>query len=159
MKMWKKSVLYSATLGALITGGLLGPANAEPNRPEPDGGTFDFNCSNGVDLTVTYAGKIKTIANASGVKIISPGTKATITNRTTQESVTYTITGTGRPEAVGDNTRVRLTGRNLVIRPFPEPDELYVTSGSVTYVVDAEGNEVDRFRGPGNVIDVCKELA
>ncbi|MUN62397.1 hypothetical protein GMA12_04445 [Kocuria sediminis] len=158
MKTWKKSVLCSVAAGALMVGGLLSPVSAAPNPPGPDGGTFDFNCSNGAELTVTYEGKIKTIENASGTKTISPGTKATVTNITSGKSATYTITGTGRPEALGENTRVRLTGRNLVIRPFPNPDELYVTSGNVTYVVDAEGNEVKRFSGPGNVIDVCEEL-
>lgn len=159
MKTWGKSVLGSVAAGALLTAGLgVGPAVAAP--PTPIGGSFPFECANGTSLEVTYSGKEKAVINKSGVKFLSPGLKATVTNVDTGESATYTITGTLRPEELDDgNTLVRATGRNLLSRPNPNPNELYLISGNVTFVVDADGAEVEPFSGPGRVVDVCEELS
>jgi hypothetical protein len=159
MKAWKKSALCSAVAGGLMAGALgLGPALAAPNPPEPVSGSFTFDCASGVDLNVAFSGKAKTIENPGGVKSISPGFRATVTNPDTGESATYTITGTVRSETLPNgNIAYRATGRNLII--VPDPAGLFVTSGNVTFENFPDGSEAVPFSGPGNVIDVCQELA
>lgn len=158
MNSLKKSVLCFTAAGAMMAGGLAGPAVAAPNPPTPVSASLTVNCAQG-PLKVAYAGKGKTVQNASGVKWLSPGLKATVTN-TAGESRTYSVTGTLRPEPAGtNNTRFKATGRNLLTRSTADnPTELYLVSGNVTFVVDARGDEIDKFTGPGNVVDLCAEL-
>ncbi|MFI7494609.1 hypothetical protein ACH9D2_07800 [Kocuria sp. M4R2S49] len=168
MKAWKRSLLCSVAAGGMVASGLGVGASvaAPPTRFET---AFTFNCSNGVILLVEASGKEKTIDNGGGMKILSPGLKARITNVTDPDnpgpSATYSITGTGRTEAtdpVSGDTRYRVTGRNVLSRPAPDPNELYLVSGNFTYVLGVEdGQVVERqpFTGSGNITNLCQELA
>ncbi|WJZ65510.1 hypothetical protein [Kocuria rosea] len=166
MKAWKKSALCSTVAGGLVAGTLgIGSAVAAPNKPEPiEPFSFPFQCTDGPLLDVAVSGKGKLIENPGGVKTISPGFRTTITNPKTGESVTYTITGTVRSEILPNkNIAYRATGRNLIIDPNDDPEvetgELFLTSGNVTFENYPDDTEFIEFSGPGNVTDVCKELA
>lgn len=158
MKTWKTSIGCAAAVTGLIAGALgAGPAAAAP--PEPVSGDFVFECANGVELEVVFEGKAKDIDNPGGKKSISPGLQATVTN-TNDESKTlsFPVTGTVRSTTLDNgDVEYKATGSNVII--VPDPAGLYRTSGNVTFVNDAEGNEVDRFSGPGRVVDLCEELA
>lgn len=163
MEAWKKSVSCAVLAGGMLVAAL-GVVPAVAVAPTDVEGTRTINCDEEEDpdrdLVIVFRGKEKEIKNASGLKYISPGLKATVTN-SAGESVTYTVTGTVRPEPpVEGEVRVRATGRNiLTAATAANPTEAFLTSGSVTFVVDEEGNEVTRFAGPGNVTDLCEEFA
>lgn len=142
----------------------MGPAGAAPNRPEPiEPFDLTFQCTDGPELNLAVSGKTKEIETGKGVKVISPGFRVTVTNTTTGESATYTATGTIRSQTLPNgDVAYKATGRNVIIVPDPDAEvfagELFLTSGNVSFVNDAEGNEVERFSGPGRVTDICQEL-
>lgn len=165
MNVWKRLMVCTPMVGGLLVGGAaLGPAVAAPPTPiDPDPTVFLYECADGPDLEVVVSGKEKVIDNPAGLKSISPGLRATVTNTESGESITSAITGTLRPEFLDNNlVRVKATGRNLLIRP--EGTGLVLTSGNKTFVieVDNEGEfvrEVQGPIGPGRAVDLCRALA
>ena len=55
---------------------------------------------------------------------------------------------------------VTSNGKNLLLVPAANghPAGLFLTTGTVNYVVTSEGTELRTFTGPGQVVDVCKVL-
>jgi hypothetical protein len=54
---------------------------------------------------------------------------------------------------------VTSTGRNVLIVPEGDREGLYLTEGTVTFVLDDKGRQVSAFEGPGKVTDICAILA
>lgn len=159
MNAWKKSVLSSVAVGALMLGALgAGPAiAAPPDRLDP--GFFFVDCPD-TKLRVDYTGKAKTIVHPNGqVVSLSPGLKITVTNVSdTSRTASYTVTGTVRSETLENgSTLYTATGRNFITRPLIKG--VYITSGKTTFINDAAGVEEVPFSEPGNVIDLCETLA
>lgn len=70
------------------------------------------------------------------------------------------ITGATHVEVVSpDQVEVTSTGRNVLIVPEGEREGLYLTLGTVTFMLDDRGRQVSAFEGSGQVTDICALLA
>ena len=84
----------------------------------------------------------------------------TLTNIRTGESVTYVITGATHIDTSEPGLQiVTSTGRNVLIVPVGDREGLYLTQGTVEFVLDDKGRQVSAFEGPGQVTDICALLA
>jgi hypothetical protein len=81
----------------------------------------------------------------------------------TYKSVSYVATGAVEAQKLPDgNYYYTATGRNVVSVPETNghPKGLFLTIGTVSWTLDAAGNEVgDMFSGKGTVTDVCQLVA
>jgi hypothetical protein len=122
---------------------------------------FDMtNC--GFTIRVELSGKVKPIEFSDGRSIsTAPGLTATLTNPANGKQETFVITGALHKSVLenGDTLSVA-TGRNILLDPFvPSLVGVFLTIGSVNWVVDNEGHLVQPLQGPGKLIDLCELLA
>lgn len=154
--MKKMSILAALLLG-LVTG--IGPVAAAP--PDPIG-SFTFvnrDCGYRIEITVTGKSGVNDLPGGATI-ITAPGQEATLTNIKTGESVTYVITGATHIDTSSPGLQViTSTGRNVLIVPEGDREGLYLTLGTVTFVLDNKGRQVSAFEGPGQVTDICALLA
>jgi uncharacterized RmlC-like cupin family protein len=155
----KRLITFAAVLLGLVVG--VGPAVAAP--PEPISVSFtNRDCGYLIDVTVTGGSGVNELPGGATI-ITAPNQRVTLTNHKTQESVTYVITGATHIDASDpDLLVVTSTGRNVLIVPesTPEVEEgLYLTEGTVTFVLDDKGRQVSAFEGPGTVTDISDLLA
>jgi hypothetical protein len=156
--MKKLLILIALFLGSMVNAG---PVAAAP--PAPADFTFiNRDCGFRVEATVTGGSGINELPGGATI-ITAPNQRVTLTNVKTGESVTYVITGATHIDASDpDLLVVTSTGRNVLIVPesTPEVEEgLYLTEGTVTFVLDDKGRQVSAFEGPGTVTDICDLLA
>lgn len=84
----------------------------------------------------------------------------TLTNVKTGESITFVITGATHIDTSDSGLHVvTSTGRNVLIVPEEHREGLYLTQGTVTFVLADRGRQVSAFEGPGQVTDICALLA
>jgi len=118
------------------------------------------NC--GFTILVELSGKVKPIEFLDGRSIsTAPGLTATLTNPANGKQETFVIAGALHKSVLenGDTLSVA-TGRNILLDPFvPGLVGVFLTIGSVNWVVDNEGHLVQPLQGPGKLIDVCELLA
>lgn len=160
-KSWMESVMKRMViLAALLLGLVLagGPVAAAP--PEPISVTFTIrDCGYRIEAVVTGKSGVNELPGGATI-ITAPGQEVTLTNIKTGESVSYVITGATHVEVVSpDRVEVTSTGRNVLIVPEGEREGLYLTFGTVTFVLDDRGRQVSAFEGPGQVTDICALLA
>jgi hypothetical protein len=151
----KKLITFAAILLALVGGG--GPAVAAP--PEPINFTFvNRDCGYRIDVTVTGGSGVNELPGGATI-ITAPNQRVTLTNHQTGESVTYVITGATHIDTSDPGLLVvTSTGRNVLIVPEGTSEGLYLTEGTVTFVLDDRGRQVSAFEGPGKVTDICALL-
>jgi hypothetical protein len=112
-----------------------------------------------VEITVTGKSGVNELPGGATI-ITAPGQEATLTNVRTGESVTYVITGATHIDTSSPGLQViTSTGRNVLIVPEGDREGLYLTLGTVTFVLDDKGRQVSAFEGPGQVTDICALLA
>ena len=136
-------------------------AAGQGGPPTPVDQTFPMeNC--GFTILVELSGKVKPIEFLDGRSIsTAPGLTATLTNPANGKQETFVITGALHKSVLenGDTLSVA-TGRNILLDPFvPGLVGVFLTIGSVNWVVDNEGHLVQPLQGPGKLIDVCELLA
>lgn len=153
----KRMVILAALLLGLVLAG--GPVAAAP--PEPIGSFTFINRDCGYRIEAVVTGKSGVNELPGGATIITaPGQEVTLTNIKTGESVSYVITGATHVDVVSpDRVEITSTGRNVLIVPEGEREGLYLTLGTVTFVLDDRGRQVSAFEGPGQVTDICALLA
>ena len=165
MKLSPSSIVLAT--GMALWSGLGTAAPHEPTPPVPVDPTpfvlmqnSPLGCPD-FDVTGSVTGSGKFINLPGGGQIaISPNLRITL--MANGNSVSYVITGASHIEPLPDgNTKVRATGRNLILVPLTNshPKGLFLTSGNVDFTIDSNGNEVQVFSGPGKVVDVCAALA
>jgi hypothetical protein len=154
-----KRLLLSAALAAGIAA-VSGPAIAAP--PTDAGGELTLrDC--GFKVEVQLTGKSQFVETGAGeILSLSPGQKVTLTNPENDKTVSYVITGSfhiSTDPATG-NTIVTATGTNLLTRTLAD-EGIYLTTGNFSFETTAKGKIVEEFEfdGPGQVVDVCAELA
>lgn len=154
MIVMKRVLILAALLLGLVAGG--GPVSAAP--PEPIEFTF-VNRDCGYKITITVTGKSGVNELPGGATIITaPGQEATLTSE--GGSITYVITGATHIDTSEPGLQtVTSTGRNVLIVPVGDREGLYLTQGTVTFVLDDKGRQVSAFEGPGQVTDICALLA
>lgn len=152
----KKALILAALLLGLSVGG--GPVSAAP--PEPIEVTFvNRDCGYRIEATVTGKSGVNELPGGA-IIITAPGQEVTLTNIKTGESVTYVITGATHIDTSEPGLLiVTSTGRNVLIVPEGDREGLYLTQGTVEFVLDDKGRQVSAFEGPGKVTDICALLA
>ena len=108
-------------------------------------------------VQVAITGKEKVMFRGDGsIFITSPGSTVTLTNLDTDAEMHQVITGSINV-VLHDNgdAELELTGRNLV----ELESGLFISIGIWTVTFDLDGNEVNPFRGTGQLIDVCAALS
>jgi len=161
--MMKRCPIRVLAATALAAGAHLASAAGNPNVPFDV--TFEANlCPNpAIVMRLTFVGRAHMI-NLPGNRQITafPDARTTVTNLVSGNSASYVITGASHVEVLPNgNQQVTATGRNLLIVPNANghPAGLFLTVGTVTFVLDPAGNEVEVFSGTGRVVDVCQILA
>jgi hypothetical protein len=153
----KRMLILAALLTALVAGG--GPVSAAP--PEPIG-SFTFvnrDCGYRIEAVVTGKSGVNELPGGA-IIITAPNQEVTLTNIQTGESVTYVITGATHIDTSEPGLQiVTSTGRNVLIVPVGDREGLYLTQGTVEFVLDDRGRQVSAFEGPGKVTDICELLA
>lgn len=153
----KRVLILAALLLGLVVGG--GPVSAAP--PDPIG-SFRFvinDCGYRIEAIVTGKSGVNELPGGATI-ITAPGQEVTLTNIKTGESVTYVITGAAHIDATDpENVVVTSTGRNVLIVPEGDREGLYLTQGTMTFVLDDKGRQVSAFEGSGKVTDICALLA
>lgn len=92
---------------------------------------------------------------------ISPDLRVTVTGPT-GKSVNYVITGSTHFQNLPDRGRdVTATGRGVVLVPEANGHApgLFLTVGTVSWTLNADGSERTSFSGEGRVTDVCQQVA
>lgn len=158
---------HALIIGALLTMALATPAQADPpGRLLPpiqaDGAFVTGSC--GFDVLIEQEGKLGLIFFADHVRIIAPGSSATLTNLETGASLEINNSGPGK-QSVTENPdggfTVVLTGTGNW--GHDHGDELLLTSGLfvATFVFDADGNLVsfDEDRSRARTVDLCAALS
>jgi hypothetical protein len=138
------------------------PSGNNGGAPTSAAATYDFSSFCGFPVTATVTGSSKTINLPDGSFILaSPDLRVTLTT-TTGNSVDLVITGTSTYAPI-DNTTYYVTsnGRNLLLVPDANghPAGLFLTTGTVNYVITTSGQELRTFSGPGKVVDICAALS
>ena len=88
--------------------------------------------------------------------LTSPGLVATVTNTSTDASVTWSITGSFRQTTLANgDTHTRMLGRNLVTDPVAG---FALISGDFSFVAAPDGSIVEPLNGTGRIVDVCEVL-
>ena len=153
--MKKLFILIALFLGTMINAG---PVAAAP--PAPADVTFiNRDCGFRVQATVTGGSGVNELPGGATI-ITAPNQRVTLTNVRTGESVTYVITGATHIDTSDPGLlTVTSTGRNVLIVPEGDREGLYLTQGTVTFVLDDKGRQVSAFEGPGQVTDICALLA
>jgi hypothetical protein len=153
--MKKLSFLAALLFGLVMAAG---PAAAAP--PAPADVTFIIkDCGFRIQATVTGESGVNELPGGATI-ITAPNQRVTLTNVKTGESVTYVITGATHIDASQPGLfTITSTGRNVLIVPVGDREGLYLTEGTVTYVLDDKGRQVSAFEGPGQVTDICAILA
>ena len=108
-----------------------------------------------------------TAADGTRTLKITGVAKATVTNQTTGESVTYNISGPGTVVIYPDDSfSIDAAGPNLLwtlpenLENFPDVPTISYTAGHVTAEVDASGQTTSyTLAGGGRQTDVCTVLA
>lgn len=153
----KRMLVLVALLLGLVVGA--GPVAAAPPVPI---GSFTFvnrDCGYRIEVVVTGKSGVNELPGGATI-ITAPGQEVTLTNIKTGASVTYVITGATHINVVSaDRQEVTSTGRNVLIVPEGDREGLYLTLGTVTYVLDGRGRQITPFEGPGQVTDICTLLA
>ncbi|WP_190606276.1 hypothetical protein [Arthrobacter ipis] len=152
----KKLIVFAAVLLGLVMGS--GPVTAAP--PAPADVTFiNRDCGFRVEATVTGGSGVNELPGGAAI-ITAPNQRVTLTNVRTGESVTYVITGATHIDTSDPGLlTVTSTGRNVLIVPEGDREGLFLTQGTVTFVLDDKGRQVSAFEGPGQVTDICALLA
>ena len=103
-------------------------------------------------------GKGKTIERPDGSFILtSPGLVATLTNTSTEASVTWSITGSFHQSTLPNgDTFTKMTGRNLVTDPVAG---FALISGDFSFTAAPDGSIVVPLNGKGRIVDVCDALS
>ncbi|WP_314196445.1 hypothetical protein [uncultured Arthrobacter sp.] len=153
--MKKLFILIALFLGSMVNAG---PVAAAP--PAPADFTFiNRDCGFRVEATVTGGSGVNELPGGATI-ITAPNQRVTLTNVKTGESVTYVITGATHIDTSDPGLlTVTSTGRNVLIVPEGDREGLYLTQGTVTFVLDDKGRQVSAFEGPGQVTDICALLA
>ena len=140
--------------------------------PAFDSSTNEGYCT-GFDAVVTYTQfnqfivRQTTAADGTVTLKIAGGAKATVTNQTTGESVSYNISGPGTIVINPDGSfSIDAAGPNLLwteqrnLLDFPEVPAISHTTGHVTLFVDASGQTTSyNLAGGARQTDVCAVLA
>jgi hypothetical protein len=148
-----KRLLAPIALAAALVAGV-GPAAVAAPTPT-------LRCP---DFKVTYevaGGGSAHILPGDRITLVSTNTTITLTGPS-GESVTYVINGSNHSQTLPDGgTEVTLTGRNLVLVPKANghPVGIFLTVGTVSFVLNENGSERTLFSGEGQVTDVCQQLA
>jgi hypothetical protein len=152
----KRLIAFAAVLLGVVVGG--GPVAAAP--PTPADVTFiNRDCGFRVQATVTGGSGVNELPGGATI-ITAPNQRVTLTNVKTGESVTYVITGATHIDTSDPGLlNITSTGRNVLIIPEGDREGLYLTEGTVTFVLDDKGRQVSAFEGPGKVTDICAILA
>ncbi|MBT2551235.1 hypothetical protein [Arthrobacter sp. ISL-65] len=152
----KRLIVFAAVLLGVVVGG--GPVAAAP--PGPADVTFiNRDCGFRIEATVTGGSGVNELPGGAAI-ITAPNQRVTLTNVRTGESVTYVITGATHIDTSDPGLlTVTSTGRNVLIVPEGDREGLYLTQGTVTFVLDGKGRQVSAFEGPGQVADICALLA
>jgi len=156
--MTVKCALTSIAFAAGLVAGV-SPALAAP--PQPVEATFPWPCPD-FEATLRVTGSSKSIPLPGGGFILaSPNQRVTVT-APNGNTATYVITGASHVETLSNgNSLWTSTGRNLLLVPEANghPSGLFLTLGTVNFIVGPNGEEVALFSGPGRVIDVCAALS
>lgn len=117
-------------------------------------------------LSAQVTGSQKTLTLPGGLLIfVSPNLRISLTNNSNGTTVSYVVTGTSKVTDLGNGLLyVTSNGKNLLSVPEANghPAGLFLTTGTVNFVIDISGTEVREvrtFTGSGTVVDVCKVLA
>jgi hypothetical protein len=156
----KRRIKPIAVAAALVAS--VAPALAAPPVPS-DATISDYFCPNFADkVTLDVVGRAQPITFPDGRQIIaSPNLRVTVT-APNGNSATYVIQGATHVRTLPNtNYEYTVTGRNLIVVPMVNghPQGLFLTAGSVKFILDSNYQEVEVFSGPGTVLDVCKALA
>lgn len=108
-------------------------------------------------VRVEITGKEKVMFRGDGsIFVTSPGSMVTLTNLDTDEQTHQVITGSiGVVFQENGDADLEMRGRNLV----ELESGLFVSIGIWTVTFDIAGNEVNPFRGTGQMIDMCAALS
>ena len=156
-----KHLLAHAVLVAGLTA-LASPAMAAP--PEPVDSTILIGdgdaCAFPIELVLNGKGKIIDVGGETRQIATSPGLKLKVTNVTTDESVSYVITGTFHNATLPNGNVVTIaTGRNALFDPVAG---FVITTGRFTYTTAPDGvtnvEPLRRLGGP-EPVNICDELA
>jgi hypothetical protein len=152
---------HSLTSMALVAGLAAGVAPALAAAPQPVDATIEWQCPEFV-ATLRVTGSSKSIPLPGGGFIFaSPNQRVTVT-APDGNTATYVITGASHVETLSNgNSLWTSTGRNLLLVPEANghPSGLFLTSGTVNFILGPNGEEVALFSGPGKVVDVCQALS
>ena len=96
--------------------------------------------------------------------VISSSPNLRISLAANGNTLNLVITGTQFISTLPDgNTFVKATGRNLISVPAANGHSsgLFLTSGNVSFIVGPPPDtvEIERFSGPGKVVDICAALS
>ncbi|WP_230120116.1 hypothetical protein [Arthrobacter sp. Bi83] len=157
---WSFVMKRMPVLLCLLAGLLGGTGAVATAAPEPIG-TFTFTLKEcGFRIEGVLTGKSNFIELPGGALLTSPGQEVTLTNVKTRESVTYVITGSSHiTTSASGNQTITATGRNVLTIPVGDRKGVYLTVGSVTYVLDSRGRQVSPFEGDAQVTNICELLA
>ncbi|MFC9351630.1 hypothetical protein [Arthrobacter sp. NPDC057013] len=148
-------------LTGMLTGLVAGTGAVAAAAPEPIGTvTLTLReCGYRIEAVVTGKAGVNELANGATI-FTAPGQEVTLTNVKTGESVTFGITGASHVNTVSANrVEITATGRNVLTIPEGDRKGVYLTVGSVTYVLDGRGRQISPFEGTGQVTDICTLLA
>ena len=153
MHRWLSSAVV--TIAAVATIGVAQPAAAAP--PDPVSGSFEVPGICPFTVLLEIEGKGKTIERPDGSFILtSPGLVATLTNTSTEASVTWSITGSFHQSTLPNgDTFTKMTGRNLVTDPVAG---FALIAGDFSFVAAPDGSIVTPLNGNGRIVDVCEVL-
>jgi hypothetical protein len=147
-------------LAVLLLGPIVGAAPVAAAPPAPADVTFiNRDCGYRIEATVTGGSGVNELPGGA-IIITAPNQRVTLTNVQTGESVTYVITGATHVDTSDPGLlAVTSTGRNVLIVPVGDREGLYLTQGTVKFVLDDKGRQVSAFEGPGTVTAICALLA
>ncbi|WP_166870243.1 MULTISPECIES: hypothetical protein [unclassified Salinibacterium] len=168
MKRWLTPIATVAVALGFAAGA--SPAVAAPARPAPVELSFDMTCPTFDPqdpifiIKAQASGKIGIIElPGDRTKVTGPNLRVTLTGPApTLKTVTYVITGVTHITTLPDGGQdVTATGKNLITVPDANghPEGVFLTTGTVSWTLNADGSERKLFSGSGQVVDVCQLLA
>jgi len=149
--------VVSGVLGVVAVS-LLGSAPALAAPPESAQASFETQAC-GFPVQVEITGKTKFIEHGDGLITLGPAQKATLTSTTTGESITVSLAGAFHEKVSPDGDLVgKATGHN-VFGSVSGREGLTYTTGSVSYIQDAETGVLTITSPSAKIINLCELLA